>query len=417
MPDTRQIRYLLVTHIPFARNADGGIVLDSLWARDLEGLCGGPWKLRVCGPELKTAEGMKTWGPSACTLPADGPITFTGFPPVARRVDAWKWPAIRSVLRREVAQADLVHTSNFFQPYVGLSYAHDLAVKLGKKTLFVIAEDFDDMLGWEFVRTGGTQREIQRRTKQLELLHDRVARTASNASLTFLHTPAAVLRYRLHTRNSIAIRQPGHETKDVISASAFESKCAYLRAGKPLVIIAACRHKWLKGLDFLIRAIGILRTRGIAVEARLYGSGEQGPELKSLTARLGLNAAISFPGSLPPGEAVYQAIGDGHIFAMPHRTTDFGRAFFDAMAGASPVIAFRTPASLETVRDGVDGLLASLDDVESLASAIGRLHQDRELLIRLSEAARERALNNTRSEWYRLRASWAADLFAGDPNV
>ena len=33
-----RIRYLLVTHIPFIRNVDGSVTVDSLWARDLRGL-------------------------------------------------------------------------------------------------------------------------------------------------------------------------------------------------------------------------------------------------------------------------------------------------------------------------------------------------------------------------------------------
>ena len=407
----KQLRYLLVTHIPFARNASGDVVLDSLWARDLEGIAQSGWKVRVCAPELESESAIRTWGPSAATLPKNGLIEFSGFPSISRRVDFWKWPKIRSVLAREVESADLVHTSNLFEPYVGLSYAHDLAVSKGRKTIFVIAEDFNDMLEWEFVRLGGSQREIARRQGHVDALAERVKRSASTASLTFLHTPAAVARYRLSARNGIAIRQPGHETDDVIPAETFEGKCRAIESGAPLEIVAACRHKHLKGLDLLIRSIAILKRRGVPVRVQLFGSGEQNADLKSLAARLQVDDRVLFPGSLPPGRAVYDAIGAGHIFAMPHRTTDFGRAFFDAMAGGTPVLAFRTPASIETVRDGVDGMLASLDDVESLASSIQRFHNDRQLLIRCSRAARDRALANTRSEWYRLRAEWTRQLF------
>ncbi len=405
------LKYLLVTHIPFARNAAGDVVLDSLWARDLDGIAQSGWAVRVCAPELASEAAIRTWGPSAATLPKDGPIQFSGFPPIARRIDIWKWPKIRSVLAREVEAADLVHSSNVFQPYVGLAYAHDLAVSKGKKTVYVIAEDFNDMLEWEFVRVGNSQSEIARRQRQVDSLEARSKLSASTASLTFLHTPAAVARYRLSTRNGIAIRQPGHETDDVISTTDFAAKCHALESGAPLAIVAACRHKPLKGLDLLIRAIAILERRGVPVQAKFFGSGEQGGDLKALAARLKVDDRVLFPGSLPPGSDVYRAIGEGHIFAMPHRTTDFGRAFFDAMAGGTPVLAFRTPASIETVRDGVDGMFASLDDVESLASAIQRFHTDRQLLIRCSQAARQRALDNTRSDWYRLRAEWTRQLF------
>ena len=406
-------RYLLVTHIPFARSSDGAVTIDSLWARDLEGLADCGWPVRVCAPEMNTAEAVKSWGPGTRVLPAGSNLQFVGFPPIEKRLDAWKWFAIRSVLRREVRLAGVVHSSNCFPPYVGLSYAHDLAVKLKKKTLLVIAEDFYDMLDWEWVRTGGSTFEIDRRSRQLAALDRRVRRSASTADLTFLHTPAAVQRYRNSARNGIAIRQPGHETEDVISQRDFEQKCSAIAAGAPLRIVAASRHKPLKGLDLLISAIDILKSRGIRVCADLYGDGPQRQELQDAIDSLQLSDRVRLPGTIEPGTAVYQAISSGHVFAMPHRTTDFGRAFFDAMAGAAPVIAFRTPASIDTVRDNVDGLICAMDDVESLAGAIARYHYDRPFLIRCAANARERALTNTRSFWYNLRSDWTHRMMNG----
>ncbi len=404
-------KYLLVTHIPFARTEDGSVLVDALWARDLEGLAACGWPIHVCAPELAGAGRLKSWGPGTTALRANERLQFAGFPPIEKRVDVWKWLSIRNMLRHEVGRADLVHTSNCFSPYLGLAFAHDLAVKLRKKTVFVIAEDFHDMLEWEWVRTGSSPFEIERRSRQLARLDRRARRSASTADLTFLHTPAAVQRFRNSARKGIAIRQPGHEPEDVIPRAAFEQKCAAIAAGAPLRIVAACRHKPLKGLDFLISAIHLLGYRGIHVSAELYGDGPQTESLRRSIAALQLADRVSLPGTLAPGTEVYGAIAAAHLFAMPHRTTDFGRAFFDAMAGAAPVVAFRTPASIDTVRDSVDGLICPLDDVEALADAIARFHHDRQFLIRCATNARERALTNTRSMWYQLRADWTRQLF------
>jgi glycosyltransferase involved in cell wall biosynthesis len=246
-------------------------------------------------------------------------------------------------------------------------------------------------------------------------LDRRVVKSARGASLTFLHTPAAVTRYRLETRNGIAIRQPGHETGDVIGEAELRQRCAALQSGQPLIVIAACRHKPLKGIDFLISAIALLARQGLALEARIYGEGESTAAWKSLAAHLGVADRVHFPGVLDPGPAVYRAIQEGHIFAMPHRTTDFGRGFYDAMAGGTPVLAFRTPASMDTIRDGIDGFLAPPDDVDGLAAVLRRLHCDRTLLARTSHAARDRALSCTRSQWFDLRAGWIRALFDQPP--
>ena len=403
-------RYLLVTHIPFTRNAQGSAVVDGLWARDLIGLVQANGPVRVVAPELPAGEGFKTWGPNTVELPESSGITFRGFPPVTSRLHAYRWLKIRAVLRDEVQQADVVHTSNFFPPYAGLSYAHHLANRLGKKTLFVIAEDFYDMLSWEWVRPSkGFER--WRRERGLRSIDRHVRDCATTASLTFLHTPAAVERYRLSANRSFAIRQPGHELDQVISSEDLELRLDSLRAGRPLHLVAACRHSHLKGLDFLIRAIALLARRSAHVRATLYGSGPETSQLLALAVALGVADRVAFPGALPAGPELDAALRQGDLLAMPHRTTDFGRAFFDGMAAGLPVLAFRTPASQGTVVDGDDGFLIPLDDVAALAERIGMLHADRNKLANAAWAARQRATLNTRSEWYRLRAEWTNSLF------
>lgn len=400
--------YLLVTHIPFARNAEGEPVLDGLWARDLIGMAKATGPFRVAAPEV-SASTLSTWGPHAATLPESTGVTLRGFAPVHGRRDLWRWPSIRGVLAEEVRRAALVHTSNFFPPYTGLSYAHDLAVRFGKKTLFVIAEDFHDMLDWEWVRpTSGFTR--WRRERAVKALDRRVRQSASTASLTLLHTPAAVQRYRLYATNSLAIRQPGHELDQVISAEALDLRLASLAGGRPLQLVSACRHSGLKGLDLLIRAIGLLHDRGIPVTATLYGQGSETAQLRSLAVQLGVGESVHMPGSLAAGPELDSALQRADLFIMSHRSNDFGRAFFDAMAAGLPVMAFHTPASSQTVYDGRDGFLTPLDDVQGLAERIASLHRNRAELAAASQSARVRALENTRTEWFRIRAQWTMSL-------
>jgi hypothetical protein len=65
-----------------------------------------------------------------------------------------------------------------------------------------------------------------------------------------------------------------------------------------------------------------------------------------------------------------------------------------------------------------DGLVVSNADAEALADAIGRLHEDRALLQRMSGAARDRALRNTKSFWNTYRMQMIRELFdtAAGPN-
>ncbi len=411
----KQIAYLLVTHIPFTRDSSGTPVVDQLWGRDLMALAQSFGSVRVAAPEIASTDRFETWGPDAAPMPADSGVTFAGFPVIRSRRDLWKWPAIRAVLRREVRKAELVHSSNPFAPWLGLRYAHDLAVRSGKKTLLVVAEDFVDMLGWEWVRTGSSRLQRLRRAWQLRRLEKRVRAMAATASLTFLHTPAAVQRFRLAAANGIAIRQSLHEAADVITSEALQQRFAALKAGRPVRIAAACRHSGLKGLDMLVKAIGLLKERGIYVEASLYGRGSETEQLRALIRARGLIDQIELPGSISPGRPLYDTLSGFDLFAMVHRTTDFGRAFWDSMACGLPVIAFRTPAASDTVYDGLDGFITPLDDPQSLSEKIAQLHENRQLLVDAGRSARRRALDNTRTQWFAMRAQWVRDLFLNEP--
>ncbi len=327
------------------------------------------------------------------------------------RFDVLYASKLQRALRSAVQHADLVHTSNLFGNDTALYFAHDLATKLRKKTLFVVAEDFCDMLGWEWVRTAPSALQRWRRKRTLRSLDRAVRKRIANASLVFLHTPAAVSRYRLDASNAYAIRQPVHEREDVIAAEALKERCAALEGGEVLRIATASRMQPLKGLDMLVRAIALLRDRGVRVELMMYGGGPQQPELEQLAQRLQISDRVHFGGALAPGQELRSTLARHHLFSMPHLTTDFGRGFFDAISAGLPVLAFRSAASEDTVRDGMDGLLVPNADVESLASAIEHAHLQRTTLIEMSKGARERALRNTRCEWNRLRAMWIADLF------
>jgi glycosyltransferase involved in cell wall biosynthesis len=409
------MNYLLVTHIGFSRSPDGSVTVDALWGQDLRGLAGAVGQVTVAAPQLPPGRELKGWGPGTDRLePSDG-IRFVGLPLQRRIQNPFTVLRTRAILQREAASADLVHCSNLFIPHLGLYHAFDEAARMGKKTLFVVAEDFPDMLGWEWVRTAPSPLQRWRRQRMLQQMDQAVRDRVARASLTFLHTPAAVHQYRMDARNAVAIRQPGHEAEHVISPQALQEKIHTSREGLPLRLSTASRLSGLKGIDFAIRAVDVLARRGVRCELSIAGDGPEREALKTLAVRLGVQQSVRFLGPITPGAAMRSLLAQSHILLMPHLTTDFGRAFFDAMSAASPVIAFRSIASQDTVRDGVDGLIAPNADFEALADAIGRCHRDRAWLHRAMHQARDRALTNTRSAWMEIRYRMIRELMEDNP--
>jgi glycosyltransferase involved in cell wall biosynthesis len=403
------MRYLLITSIPFGRQ-NGSLVMDGLWAEDLKALAAAAGPVTVAAPELK-AEELKSWGPALTTLTAQDQISFVSLPKYTSRFNLSNLLRSRKILYDAVSGADVVHSSNLFRPYTFLYYGHDVAIRLKRKTVFVVAEDFYDMEVWGWLRRESNPLK-KWRARRIILQQDReVRKRVQSSSLTFLHTPAAVARYREYAANAVAIRQPMHEENDVISVESFQAKCTSIRKNDQLILCAACRLEPLKGVDFMVRAIAILKQRGIFVRARFYGRGGQLHSLRRIAQRLEVEEQVSFPGSLAPMDALRGALAKRHLFLMPHLTSDFGRAFFDAMAAGSPVIAFRSRASEDTVRHEVDGLITPNADDEGLADGIARFHHDREMLVRMAIAARARALDNTKSFWNRYRLQMIQGLF------
>jgi glycosyltransferase involved in cell wall biosynthesis len=67
------------------------------------------------------------------------------------------------------------------------------------------------------------------------------------------------------------------------------------------------------------------------------------------------------------------------------------KAVLEAMASGVPFVSTRVGQAAELVRDGENGLLADVDDVEALVAAVERVHDDSELRAGLRESGRRTA--------------------------
>lgn len=407
------MKYLQILGFPFVRKDANTILIDEMMLTELKE------QVEYFGPmtmlciQLDSEDHLKSWGPSLVEFKESDDLRFVGFPAHDSIRQFHRLPKIRSIITREVKKADIIHSSNLFPSYFCLAHGHFLANALGKKTIMVIAEDFYDMLQWEWVRPSqGTIKRL-RREKNLADMDKLARKMLSTASLSFINTPGAVNRYRDSAKNGIAIRHINHELNDVINDEQLREKFQRLRNGAPLRITALARHNPIKGLDFFIHAIHLLRKENIPVEANIYGFGELTDYLTSLAKKLSLEDCIQFPGAVKPGEDLLRVMRQSDVFVMPHRTNDFGRTFYDAMTGGTPVVAFESGSSSQTVYHMVDGVLVPMDNVIALYQGLSMLHYDRERLIQLSFGAQRRARTDTRSNWLRVRADKLQELKDG----
>ncbi|MBC7232028.1 MAG: glycosyltransferase family 4 protein [Chloroflexi bacterium] len=137
-----------------------------------------------------------------------------------------------------------------------------------------------------------------------------------------------------------------------------------------------------KGVPYLLEAWRQLGWR----DAELWLVGRALPECQLILRRYEDLPGLRLIGHLDnPVEAYRQA----DVFAFPSIEEGSALVTYEALACGLPVVA--TPNAGSVVRDGVEGFIVPIRNVEALANALERLRADKRLRQEMGRAARERA--------------------------
>lgn len=142
-----------------------------------------------------------------------------------------------------------------------------------------------------------------------------------------------------------------------------------------------------KGFKYLISAFAHV-IEECPAHLVILGEGKDRRRLQSLIEHLGIREWVHLPGF---EKNPYKYMAHATTFALSSIYEGFPNALIEAMALGVPCIATRCPTGPEEIiTDGVDGLLVSPAEENSLAETITRMLQDVELQKRLSEAGKKR---------------------------
>jgi glycosyltransferase involved in cell wall biosynthesis len=148
---------------------------------------------------------------------------------------------------------------------------------------------------------------------------------------------------------------------------------------------AACA---LKGLPVVLEAFRQVRERFPGVRLVVAGSHGAGwPRMRALAERLGLRAAVEFPGAIPNRDMA-RLLQNASAFVTATRYETFGVAIAEAMACGLPVVASDLPAVREVV--GSAALLVDPSRPENFAAALVPVLADSEYAKALGQSARRR---------------------------
>jgi glycosyltransferase involved in cell wall biosynthesis len=143
-----------------------------------------------------------------------------------------------------------------------------------------------------------------------------------------------------------------------------------------------------KGLDLLLEAFAqIVHT----TDCRLLiaGDGPDQADLLALARKIGLEGRIEMLGRVD-GAARFDLLASVQVVCVPSRHETFGLVALEAMACATPVVAFDIPCLREVV-DGACAVTVQPFDVRRYADALLALLVDPERCRRLGEAGRRRS--------------------------
>ncbi len=143
----------------------------------------------------------------------------------------------------------------------------------------------------------------------------------------------------------------------------------------------------VKGLPYLLRAFHELRLPN----SELCLIGSISDEIKPFLSRYHSKAIVHI-GPFPEFE-LYKYYSQGSIFCLPSITEGLAMVQPQAMACGLPVIWTTNTGGEDIVRDGTDGFIFPIRDVQALKEKILFFYENRDACVEMGHSARERVIN------------------------
>jgi len=170
------------------------------------------------------------------------------------------------------------------------------------------------------------------------------------------------------------------------------------------IVLFVGRIEQIKGIDVLLRALGLLFFRHpelrndlcLLVVGGALDPNDDSPEtekieeLQRLVHQHRMEANVSFVGSMDQQRlALFYAAAD--VCAVPSLTESFGLVALEAMACGTPVVGTRVGGLQTLIEHGESGLLVPAGDYQALAESMAKVLTDHRLRMHLAHGARDRA--------------------------
>lgn len=131
-----------------------------------------------------------------------------------------------------------------------------------------------------------------------------------------------------------------------------------------------------KGFDVLLRALSCANLDKNTWKLNIVGNGPDREKLQRIIYDSGLSDNVTLVGQKTKKE-ISEMLQQSDVFVLPSRNENFSVAVLEALASGLPVVASICGGIRECI-DERNGLLFPVDDVDALADALKRMHQNYE---------------------------------------
>jgi glycosyltransferase involved in cell wall biosynthesis len=139
------------------------------------------------------------------------------------------------------------------------------------------------------------------------------------------------------------------------------------RPSTEIVLGTAGRLVEVKGIEYLLQAVSLLRREFPSVQLEIAGSGPLRETLEAEVVRSRLGQHVKFLGWI---DDINSVLPRWSVFVMPSLDEGFPIAALDAMAAGVPVLATSVGGVPELIQDGTNGCLVPPRDVDALVSRL-----------------------------------------------
>jgi glycosyltransferase involved in cell wall biosynthesis len=153
-----------------------------------------------------------------------------------------------------------------------------------------------------------------------------------------------------------------------------------------------------KGLHTLLQAVnGQPLAFRIDVVGSLTSEPQYVKQIQEYIAHNHLSSFLFLHGPLDK-EPLIEKLRQAHILVVPSSYEGFGIVYLEGMCFGLPAIGTTAGGAAEIISDGVDGFLIQPENAEELARKLKLLSQNRDVLVQMSLAARDRYLRQPKWE-------------------